>query len=74
MKTIRFLIDVSDKYTKEQYIKGQTKEFEDKRAEEILSARQTNGEPYAELIEEVETAVKKTNVETAIKRARKKTK
>ena len=64
MKKIKFLVDVPDKYTREEYKKGQVKEFEDKRAEEILAAKQSSGEPYAVLIkeEEVETAVKKTTV------------
>lgn len=48
MKKIKFLVDVPDKYTKEKYIKGQIKEFEDTRADEILSAKQKNGRPYAE--------------------------
>ena len=48
MKSIRFLRNVPDKYTGEQYIKGQVKEFEDERADEILNARQENGKPYAE--------------------------
>ena len=48
MKTIRFLKDVPDKYTGENYVKGQVKEFEDERADEILNARQENGKAYAE--------------------------
>lgn len=74
MKTIKFLVDVPDKYTKEQYKKGQVKEFEDERAEEILKARRSNGQAYAELIEEIkeiETAAKKVKTETATKKTRK---
>lgn len=74
MKTIKFLVDVPDKYTKEQYKIGQVKEFEDERAEEILKARRSNGQAYAELIEEVkevETATKKVKAETATKKTRK---
>ena len=66
MKKIRFLANVHDKYTQEKYIKGQEKEFDDTRAEEILQTK------YAELIEEVETAVKKVKAETAVKKTRKK--
>ena len=40
MKKIRFLVNVPDKYTKEQYTKGQVKEFEDARADEILSLKE----------------------------------
>lgn len=73
MKKIRFLVDVPDKYTREEYKKGQEKEFEDKRAEEILKARRTNGQAYAELVEEtkeIETATKKVKAETAVKKTR----
>ena len=74
MKKLKFLVDVPDKYTKEKYIKGQIKEFEDKRADEILSARRSTGEPYVEEIKEevVETATKKVKAETAVKKTRKK--
>lgn len=74
MKKIEFLVDVPDKYTNEKYKKGQVKEFEDKRANEILSAKRTNGEPYAILVEdvkEIETATKKVDAEKAIKKTRK---
>lgn len=73
MKKIKFLVDVPDKYTREEYKKGQEKEFEDKRAEEILKARRTNGQAYAELVEEIkeiETATKKVKAETAVKKTR----
>ena len=73
MKKLEFLVDVPDKYTKEMYTKGQIKEFNNKRAEEILSKKRSNGEAYArEIIEEVETATKKVKVETAVKKTRKK--
>ena len=73
MKKIRFLVNVPDKYTKEQYIKGQIKEFEDARANEILSAKRANGEKYAEEVKEevIETATKKVKAETAVKKTRK---
>jgi len=72
MKKLEFLVDVPDKYTKEMYKKGQIKEFEDKRADEILSKKRANGEAYAREVEEVETATKKVKAETAIKKTRKK--
>lgn len=75
MKRIKFLVNVPDKYTREEYKEGQEKEFEDKRAEEILKARRANGQPYAELVEEtkeIETATKKEKAETAVKKTRKK--
>ena len=74
MKKIKILVDVSDKYTKEQYKKGQIKEFEDARAEEILSVKKANGERYAEEVKEevIETAIEKVKTETAIKKTRKK--
>ncbi len=67
---LRFLVNVPDKYTKEEYKKGQVKEFEDARADEILSAKRANGERYAE--EVIETATKKVKTETAVKKTRKK--
>lgn len=48
MKKIKFLRDVPDKYTKEMYVKNQEKIFENKRADEILNARDQEGKPYAE--------------------------
>ena len=72
MKTLKFLVNVSDKYTREEYKKGQIKEFEDERAKEILKAKQSNGQPYAIIIEEIETANKKIEAETAVKKTRKK--
>lgn len=74
MKKIRFLVSVPDKYTREEYKKGQEKEFENERADEILKARRANGQPYAELVEkikEIETATKKVKAETAVKKIRK---
>ena len=57
MKKIKFLVNVPDKYTREEYKEGQVKQFNNKRAEEILKARRNNGEPYAvEVIEKKETA------------------
>lgn len=74
MKKIEFLIDVPDKYTKEAYKKGQIKEFEDERAEEILNTRQRNGQPYAKEIKEeiIETATKKVESEKAMKKTTRK--
>lgn len=66
MKKIRFLANVHDKYTQEKYVKGQEKEFNNERADEILKTK------YAELVEEVETAIKKVKTETAVKKTRKK--
>lgn len=75
MKKLEFLVDVPDKYTNEMYKKGDIKEFNNKRAEEILSKKRSNGEAYArEIIEEVETATKKVEAETAVKKTRKKSK
>lgn len=77
MKKIRFLVNVPDKYTREEYKKGQEKEFEDKRAEEILKARRANRQAYAELVEEIkeiETTTKKVKAETAVKKTVKKDK
>lgn len=68
MKKIKFLVDVPDKYTREQYKKDQIKQFNNKRAEEILSARRNNGEPYAvEVVEKKETATKKVKKENTMK-------
>lgn len=73
MKKLEFLVDVPDKYTKELYTKGQVKEFDNKRAEEILSKKRSNGESYArEIVEKIETATKKVKAETAVKKTRKK--
>lgn len=73
MKKLKFLVNVPDKYTGERYEQGQIKEFNNKRAEEILNTKRANGEPYAILIEEeIETATVKPEAEKAVKRARKK--
>ncbi|MBP3463806.1 MAG: hypothetical protein J6K45_04925 [Clostridia bacterium] len=50
MKTIMFKKNVTDKNTNETYIKNQVKEFNNKRADEILKARDKEGKPYAEEI------------------------
>lgn len=71
---IKFLVNVPDKYTKEEYKEGQVKEFEDKRAKEILSAKQPNGQPYAEEVKEIEVAKKEVKVEKAVKKTTKKAK
>lgn len=72
---IKFLVNVPDKYTGEKYKVGQIKEFEDKRAKEILSAKQPeDGKPYAEEVVEVETATKKVKTEKAVKKTTKKVK
>lgn len=71
---IKFLVDVPDKYTKEEYKKGQIKEFETERAKEILLAKQSNGQPYAEEVVEIETAKKEIKTEKAIKKIAKKSK
>ena len=69
-----FLVDTYDKYTYVDYKKGNIIEFKDKRAEEILNARTREGKPYAEIVEEVETATKKIKAETAVKKTAKKSK
>lgn len=71
---IKFLVNVPDKYAKEEYKKGQVKEFEDKRAKEILSAKQPNGQPYAEDVKEIEVAKKEVKAEKAVKKTTKKAK
>lgn len=48
MKKLLFKITVPDKYTGAEYKAGEVYEFENKRADEILTARTTvTGEPYA---------------------------
>lgn len=75
MKKVRFLVDVPDKYTGEKYKKGQEVDFEDERVDEILSARRkADGKPFAELVEEIETATKKVKTEKAVKKTIKKAK
>ena len=74
MKKVEFLADTYDKYTYVDYKKGDIVEFKDKRAEEILAAKQRNGQPYAKIVEEIETATKKVKAETATKKTAKKDK
>lgn len=71
---LKFLVNVPDKYTGEKYKVGQIKEFEDKRAKEILLAKQGNGQPYAEEVVEVETAKKEVKAEKAVRKTTKKAK
>lgn len=69
MKKVKFLVNVPDKYTREEYKEGQVKQFNNKRAEEILSAKRNNGEPYAvEVVEKKETATKKVKKENTMKK------
>ena len=74
MKKLRFLESTYDKYTYVDYKKGDIIEVKDKRAEEILNARTREGKPYAEIVEEVETATKKIKIETAVKKTTRKNK
>ena len=71
---LKFLVNVPDKYTGENYREGQIKEFKEERAKEILSAKQPNGQPYAEEIKEIEVAKKEVKVEKAVKKITKKAK
>ncbi len=52
MKTLKFLKKVQNKNTNEIYIENQVKEFNNKRADEILKARDKEGKPYAEEIKQ----------------------
>ena len=76
MKKLLFLADTYDKYTYVDYKKGDIVEFKDKRAEEILAAKQRNGQPFAKEITEeaIETTKKTTKAETAVKKTAKKNK
>lgn len=70
MRTLKCLISVPDKYTKAKYEEGKTYNFDDERAEEILSARtKVTNEPYfeeyAEVTEEEVQAVASAIVEQA---------
>ncbi len=70
MKKIKCLVSVPDKYTGRQYKEGETYEFEDARADEILACRtRVTGEPFfeefEEVSEEVVQAVAQGIVETA---------
>lgn len=73
---LKFLVNVPDKYTGENYREGQIKEFKKERAKEILSAKQPNGQPYAEEVREevVEVAKKEVETEKAVKKTTKKAK
>jgi len=73
---LKFLVNVPDKYTGENYREGQIKEFKEERAKEILSAKQPNGQPYAEEVREelVEVAKKEVETEKAVKKTTKKAK
>ena len=75
MKKIKFLIQATDKNTKEEYKAGQIVEFGDKRADEILALKLTSGEHYAIEVKEIEKekAKKIVNKETEIKKTRKTT-
>ena len=75
MKKIKFLVNVKDKNTGEIYNIGDVREFKDERADEILNKKRANGTHYAELVtEEVETATKNVEAETATKKTTKKNK
>ena len=73
MKKLKFIIQVKDKNTKEEYKVGQIVEFEDKRADEILTARLTDGTHYAVEVKETEKEIAKKEIkkETAVKKTRK---
>lgn len=73
MKKLKFLVDTHDKYTREKIKKGDIKEYNEDRAEEILSARRGEGKPYAVEVktDKVETATKKVKAETATKKTTK---
>ena len=62
MKKIKFLVNVPDKYTREDYKKGQVKEFEDERADEILSAKRIDGGKYAEEVIETAEEIKEQEI------------
>jgi len=62
MKKIKFLIQVTDKNTKEEYKAGHIVEFEDKRADEILALKLTSGEHYAIEVKEIEKEIQKSDI------------
>lgn len=70
---IRALIDYKDKELNKDITKGDIYDVSMERANVILNAKY-NGQPYAEAIEEIETAKKEVKAETAIKKVRKKNK
>ena len=63
MKTIKFILNAKDKYTNEEYKKDDEKQFEDKRADEILKARTAKGEAFAILLieDQKQSATKVSN-------------
>lgn len=70
---IRALIDYKDKELNKDITKGDIYDVSMERANVILNAKY-NGQPYAEAIEEIETAKKEVKAETAIKKVGKKNK
>ena len=71
MKKIKFLVNVPDKYTKEEYKKGQVKEFEDARADVFYAMSKISDEEYTNMtlkVEEVyaEPVVEETTEEEAL--------
>lgn len=70
MKKIRFLTRVNDKNTEAEYKAGDIVEFEDERANEILSQRMSDGSAYAEEVIEQPEEEKEQPKET--KKANKK--
>lgn len=73
MKRLKFLVQVTDKNTKEKYKAGQIVEFEDERANAILLARRPDGKEYAKEVKNIEKEIAKKVIdkETAIKKIRK---
>lgn len=68
---IRALIDYTDKELNKEIKKGEIYDVSIQRANVILNAKY-NGQPYAEVIEEIETAKKEVKVETATRKVGKK--
>ena len=64
MKKIKFLVNVPDKYTKEEYKKGQVKEFEDARADVFYAMSKISDEDYTSLTLKVEELYKVEATET----------
>ena len=62
MKKVKFLVNVPDKYTREEYKKGQVKEFENERADEILSAKRIDGGRYAEEVKETAEEIEEQEI------------
>lgn len=55
---LKCLVSVPDKYTKQQYVEGETYEFEEARAKEVLAARTSiTKEPYFEVVETADNPV-----------------